>query len=117
MYAARWYDFFADIMTTLWTYDPGGRLSRVNCGDYGYEVLGSFTGNYEITVNRSKCEKTFMMRIENSLTVASLSRIPETNIRIIPFDFLNPVHQIFAYDLVKPLGWTGEPCYIGGRNG
>ncbi len=108
-YRASVWQFFKDVLTTWGAYELDGSISRVNgrVGDYGYEVLGSFTGDYTIDVDCRRCVKTLTMRINNTFNMASATRIPGTRSSLIKRDILNPVYQTFAYDVEKPTTWDG----------
>ena len=108
-YRASVWQFFKDVLTTWGAYELDGSISRVNgrVGDYEYEVLGSFTGDYTIDVDCRRCVKTLTMRINNTFNMASATRIPGTRSSLIKRDILNPVYQTFAYDVEKPTTWDG----------
>ena len=109
MYKAPGWQFFKDVWTTFGVYEVDGHINIANnyARDLGYEVLGSFTGHYTISLDCAKCQKSLVMRIYNTFTMASLTRIPFFNFSLISGSLLNPVYQTFAYDMVKPVGWTG----------
>ena len=108
-YRVSGWQFFKDVWTLWGAYELDGSISRVNgrVGDYGYEVLGSFTGDYTIDVDCRRCVKTLTMRINNTFNMASATRIPGTRSSLIKRDILNPVYQTFAYDVEKPTTWDG----------
>ena len=106
-YVASGGQFLRDIWTIFGTYEMNGQINLANnyARDFGYEVLGSFTGKYTIRLDCEKCQKFLSMKIDNEFTMASLTRIPFVRVPLISRNLLNPVRQTFVYDVVKPAWW------------
>ena len=106
-------DFLWDLFS-VWGTSPFSMnsrwLSNYYDGDLGYEVLGSFGGEYSITTDYWRCTKRLKMKIRNDWTVASMLRIPGTSSSLLPKAVLDRenniqgiVKQVYHYDVEKPL--------------
>ena len=80
-----------------------GRPNKINglVRDFGYEVLGSFTGHYEICVDCSHCLKSLDMTIENNMSMASLTRMPMSRMSLISYPILKTIEMKFVYLVVE----------------
>jgi hypothetical protein len=106
-------DYIWDIFSVWGTslYSMNSRwLSNYSDGDLGYEVLGSFTGEYSITTDYWRCTKRLKMTIYNDWTVGSMLRIPGTSASLLPQavlyrenNIMGIVKQVYHYDVEKPL--------------
>ncbi len=99
-YTAKASDYVFDVVTSFGVKNPDGSLNEANAkaGDLGYQVLGSFSVQYDMSVNCSTCTKRLFIRVKNTFSVESFFRNPFTRRPTITTPFLKPVSMVFDYD-------------------
>ena len=114
-HTARWYDFFRDVYTMFGTEftiisSPGETLANRIYGDFGYEVLGSFSGTYTITTDSRTCTKKLKMKLDNKWSLKSLTRNPFSDKSILPKSILElgsrfweDIAQEYYYNVIEPI--------------
>ena len=76
-------------------------MTNARENDIGYEILGSFTGRYTISLDCEKCMKSLDMEIVNDMTMASATRIPGISFSLVTYPILNPIKTVFTYIVVE----------------
>ena len=112
VFKAGFGNFISDVLTIFNTNPLAVRnwMSNYSDDDLGYQVLGSFSGSYTIKINPETCTKQLDMKLENSWSIDSFTRVPGIrHAHWLPYDvrrreecIFGTIKQEYYYHIERP---------------